>query len=167
MPCSLRWFSSKAKQAKAVGGAARLPRQLGAPGRTARRWIGVGERMAGDTAETNKKRGWSWVVWWSVDDDELQKQVSQYHTLKFHQTTRGLSLILTLISAAISALMIEFSSHERWSYLDSGLLVGLGVFIVRGHRWAMVGAMVLWTVEKTLQLVTTLQSGQTAPFVGI
>ena len=116
-----------------------MPVSLRLTGATARSEAGLDhtgktDEMADGAAPTRKKRTWSWVLWWMIDEAELERQTNQYGTLKIHQSARGQSMLLTLVSALISTLMIELVSHDRAAYLDSVILAALGVFILFGHR---------------------------------
>lgn len=92
------------------------------------------------------------LMWWRINPDEFEKQVNEYDTLKIGQSARGVSFILLILSAVISLAVSYFTSWIESSWLDAFLMVLLGFFIYRGHRWAMIGAMILWTAEKGYQL---------------
>jgi hypothetical protein len=115
-----------------------------------------------------KKRNGSrnWFLWWNIGPYELKEQVEGYKTLKIYQSARGISLLLFIGSAVLTALLTELMTHDRSSYVDVALFVILGVFIYFGHRWAMVLGMVLWTLEKVFQVVMLVRGKQFAnPFM--
>jgi hypothetical protein len=88
----------------------------------------------------------SWLLWWRIDKGDLDKQVAQYDTLRF--PIRKVAAALLLLSATVTMLAIDIDKLDLWSYTDVMLLTILAVFIYFGHRWAMIGAMILWTVNK-------------------
>jgi hypothetical protein len=47
---------------------------------------------------------------------------------------------------------------DEWAFADVGLELFFAVFIYRGHKWAMIGAMIFWTIEKLVQISSALQS---------
>lgn len=98
-----------------------------------------------------------WILWWQMDPDELDKQIHEYKTLKFTQSARGISAILLLISVAATALFVLLLGMTPYAFLDAGAFLVLAFFIAKGHRWAMIAAMVLWTFEKGISLYGQLQ----------
>jgi len=95
-----------------------------------------------------KTKSGSWILWWKIDSDELQKQVDEYNSLKIYQAARGLSLLLFLLSACFSGIMILLNRVPAIAAIDSILFIILGIFMYKGHRWAMIVSMLLWTFEK-------------------
>ncbi len=95
------------------------------------------------------KNNWlSWFLWWQVDNDELQRQVNHYETLKMYQSARGISTILLLLSAGLTSIFILFLNMSPSGFFDVFLFLLLAYFVFKGHRWAMIAAMILWTTEK-------------------
>ncbi len=115
----------------------------------------------------DRKPSLGWIFWWIIDPAELKKQVDHYKTLKITQSARGISLLLFGASAIITALMVEFLNHNRWAYVDSVVFLILGGFIYFGYRWAMILGMVLWTLEKLLQLAPMVRHGVGPSLPGI
>jgi len=104
----------------------------------------------------NKKKSQSifgWLLWWQLDKDELQRQVKEYETLKIYQSARGISLLFLLFSAVATTGFILFLNLDSSNFLDIFLFLILGFFIYKGHRWAMIGAMLLWTFEKLYMFI--------------
>jgi hypothetical protein len=110
--------------------------------------------------EKKKKKGsfLSWLLWWRIDQDELAKQVSEYHSLKITKSIRGQSLLLLIFSACVTTAFIVFSNFPIESYFDVFISILLGYFIYRGHRWAMIGAMLFWSLEKFYIIYEGIQS---------
>jgi len=103
---------------------------------------------------------WQWVLWWRVDQDELQDQVEKYDKLGWFDAARKLSVLCLLLSACVTAIFGIFNRAVAGEYLFEAILFGvLAAFIYRGHRWAMIAAMVLWTIEKAFALITGLAAG--------
>ena len=110
-------------------------------------------------ATERKRRPWFWLLWWQIDPAELDRQVSQYHSLPFYQSMRGISVLCLALSALVTATLAFFrlANVDSTAYLDTATMVVLAVFIFLGHRWAMIGAMIVWTAEKIITLFDTLQ----------
>lgn len=120
--------------------------------------------MAEDVA-TKRRSNRNWLLWWIIDPVELEMQVSQYATLKFYKSARGISLLCTLVSAAITILLIAFKTVPIEGLFDIVVLAIFGLFIYLGHRWASVAAMLLWTLEKVV--VITGGIGASHPNAGL
>ena len=120
--------------------------------------------MPAEEFETKKRS--NWFTWWRIDPEELQRQVSQYDTLKLYQSARGLSVLFLLLSATITAILtgIKLSGFDDINYVDAAISVFLAIFILLGHRWAMLVAMVFWTIEKGNQIFTVFDSSRPQPF---
>lgn len=117
----------------------------------------------GEPATTSKNKPWVWVLWWQIDPAELDRQVSQYDNLPIYRSMRGISVLCLTFSAAVTAASAYFrvANIDATAYFDAATMLLLAVFIFLGHRWAMIGAMVVWTAEKIISLsdtVTLMQS---------
>ncbi len=51
---------------------------------------------------------------------------------------------------AITSAFVFFGSFDLTSFVDVAAFGILALFIYLGHRWAIIGAMLLWTVEKVV-----------------
>lgn len=98
--------------------------------------------------EKAKNNYFNWLLWWQIGEEELKKQVSEYESLKITQAARGISLLLLLFSSIITSIFIFFGYAESFAFIDVAIFLFLGYFIFRGHKWAMVSAMIFWTIEK-------------------
>jgi hypothetical protein len=56
-----------------------------------------------------------------------------------------------LANAALVAGLAAIN-RDPIAFLDPAAMLALAVFVHQGKRWAMIGAMLVWTVEKTLQI---------------
>jgi hypothetical protein len=108
----------------------------------------VGGYMSEPIEKKAKGRNWSWILWWKVDQSEIEDQIQKYGTLNLFKSARGQAVLCLLFSVAATATMILLKSVEISSSVDIGIFVVLAVFIYFGHRWAMLAAMVFWTLEK-------------------
>lgn len=116
-------------------------------------------------AEREQRRARSnWFLWWQLDQDEVRKQAAEYATLKFWKSARAGAVLCLLISIAITSAAAYFGALgvDASSYVDVGLMAFLAIFIAFGHRWAMIVAMVYWTISKILAIVGVVQSGSGA-----
>lgn len=95
-----------------------------------------------------------WILWWRVDHDELQDQVEKYDTLGWFESGRKLSVVCLLFSVAVSVLLTAIKVIPKEAYAEAALFLILAVFIYLGHRWAMIAAMVVWTIEKASTAIT-------------
>lgn len=127
----------------------------------------MSDQAAATKASKKRKASYNWLLWWRIDPTELRDQVDGYDTLKVYQSARGIALLLFIASAILTIAMVELATHDRWAYLDSAIFIGLGIFIYFGHRWAMIGGMALWTLEKLFQLVTMVTTRHIANPIGI
>jgi hypothetical protein len=114
----------------------------------------IGEQMQRpDTSGLNHK--WDWILWWRIDPVQLEEQVRLYDTIGFRSSMRGISVACLVFSMLVTVLMTYFGGMglNASAYVDAGLFGMLAGFIWFGHRWAMVGAMLLWTLEKVAIIV--------------
>ena len=93
-------------------------------------------------------RGVNWVLWWRLDQDELDRQVAEYDVLGITHSARKLSFCLLFFSAVITAALVYALGLRMWGYVDAALLAGLGYLTYRGQRWAILAAMVVWTIQE-------------------
>lgn len=89
-----------------------------------------------------------WLAWWKVEAWELEKEVKEYETASITQSARGVGFILAILSTTLTVVAIMVGALASASYIDAVLLFGFGYFSYRGKKWAMIGMMILWTIEK-------------------
>jgi len=99
----------------------------------------------------------NWVLWWRTDEYELNRQVEEYNTLKTWQSARGISLLLILFSSSVTFLNVLFLVSNSSAFIDTLAFLVLGLFVYKGHKWAMVVAMLLMTIN-SLSLFLETQS---------
>jgi hypothetical protein len=121
-----------------------------------------------DTQPVSDKKGKSsshWLLWWEIGKEELQKQVDGYHTMTMTESARGLSVLALLFSSTLTVLFIAFGGWSSGSYVDVGLFLVLAFFIYSGQSWAMIGAMILWTVEKGYSIYSATTSDGSSGYI--
>ncbi len=116
----------------------------------------------------SKRSALSFILWWRPDPEEIRRQVEQYKTLRLWHSARGISALLCGFAVAVTILFGTLLMN-----LPTGTVIGeaviwgsLGLFMLRGHRWAFLTGMVLWTIEKGFMLVQGAAVGR-APIVQV
>ena len=84
--------------------------------------------------------------------EDLQKQLQGYDTLGI-LSSRGISAALIMFSVVITVLLIIFKILEPAALIEVLIMLGLAWFVYKGKRWAIITIMVLWTLEKALQVI--------------
>jgi hypothetical protein len=93
---------------------------------------------------------------WQITPEELKKQVSEYDTLPFSKSYRKVSAGLLVFSMFLGLLLAVFGMVDLKDVLVSFVLYLLvAYFVYKGSKNALKAAMVLWTVEKGFQIITT------------
>jgi hypothetical protein len=105
--------------------------------------------------EKKKNNGINWILWWQVDQEELKRQVAEYKKLGITKSARGVAALCLLVSVIITTILIVANFLGAEAFLDVFLLSVLAFFMYKGHKWAMIGAMILWTLEKLYMLLVT------------
>ena len=116
-----------------------------------------------ESEKESEKKGhnfWEWLMWWKVEDKEIDEQVKGYTTLGFLASARKLSFALLLFSAAISVLFVYLKLVDPSVWVDITVSLILGFFIFRGHKWAMITAMLFWTFEKFYAILVNYNASQ-------
>jgi hypothetical protein len=108
------------------------------------------------------RRSWSWLLWWRVDQSDLDEQVEKYNSLGVFKTARGQSVLCLLFSVAATIAMVLLKVTDQGSYVDAAVLAAFAVFIYFGHRWAIVAAMTFWTLEKGYLMYLGVTAGASA-----
>ena len=107
--------------------------------------------------KSKKKSSWSW----KIDDVDLKNQVENYKTLKITESYRGISVLIISALLGFSLLLSFFGVYADPSTMIWGIVIYLPIifFVYKGHRWAIVLLMALWTFEKGYQLYEIGQGG--------
>ncbi len=108
---------------------------------------------------SKKEKTTSWS--WKITPEELKEQVENYKTLKITQSYRGVSVMIVGALLLFSLLLSFFGVYSDVTSMIYGLVIYVPIlfFVYRGHRWAIVLLMALWTFEKAYTLYLSVQSG--------
>ena len=99
-------------------------------------------------SKNKQQNPFGYLFWWNIDQDELKKQIENYDQLGMLHSARGVSFLYLLLAVVITVLTIYLKLADVSTLIDAFILLILGLFIYRGHRWAMTGAMIVWTLER-------------------
>ena len=98
---------------------------------------------------------------WKIDEDDLKKQIDGYDTLKVTETYRGSAVLLVgglLTLSLVLAYFGIFTSLEDVLF-SLVLYIPLLFFVYKGHKWAIITLLILWTIEKVFTLIYSVQEG--------
>jgi hypothetical protein len=91
-------------------------------------------------------------LWWRPDSAAVQRQVAQYDSLGIN-SARSMSAILCVLTAVLTAV---FTSGNEGAVMgeriEAGVWLALALFMYRGHRWAFIIGMTIWTLDKGMIL---------------
>lgn len=90
-----------------------------------------------------------------LNETELKHQIDNYNTLSITQSYRGISSLLILFAIVITAILY-FVKFVDLSAIIAAVIIylPLAYFVYRGKKWALIGAMLIWTLDKGFQLIT-------------
>lgn len=94
--------------------------------------------------------------------EELQEQVANYDTLGITKSVRGVASLFIFGSAALTAIAAIFGLIPFDGIYGLIIYLPLGYFVYKGKTWAMVAMLILWTVEKGIQLTAIFAGGNGA-----
>ena len=113
--------------------------------------------MSAEPIAKKRSKKWEWLFWWRISPDELQEQVAQYDTLGWFRSGRKISALLLVFSSVLTVLFattgVLGSSSTIGAYSEAAIFLVLAIFNYRGHRWAFLCAMMLWTLEKGISIL--------------
>lgn len=89
-----------------------------------------------------------WLLWWRIDQDELNKQVAEYESMRMTRSAKGQSFLLLNLTAWLTMAFIVFAHLSAVDLSEALIALVLGYFIYSGHRWASIAAMVFWSIAK-------------------
>ena len=104
--------------------------------------------MGNEDNFSNSKPKWHWLAWWEVDDREIDPQVEGYRTLGWLKAARKLSALMLIGSAVVTVLLFGDVHALMTTLPDAIVMLILAMFIFAGKKWAMIAAMLLWTLDK-------------------
>jgi len=108
--------------------------------------MSIGDQIQRPDGE--RSTAWNWLLWWRINPVDLDEQVRLYDTLPITGSMRGISVLLLAFSCGLTAVLMLVRFVDATALVDIGLMLTMAAFIYFGHRWAMIGAMVIWTLEK-------------------
>lgn len=105
----------------------------------------------------NKKSSWSW----KIEEEDLKNQVENYETLKITESYRGISVLIISALLGLSLILSFAGMYADPTTIFLGLIIYLPIifFVYKGHRWAIIALILLWTFEKVYSLYEVGQSG--------
>jgi len=115
------------------------------------------------TEKHSKKVRYHWLLWWKIEPEELERQVIEYDDSLVLASARGISAELLMLYVAATIIFVCVGWTPARSLVDAIMAFGLAVFVYRGHRWAMICAMVYWTLEQGylfLNSISQVHSGK-------
>lgn len=86
---------------------------------------------------------------------EFENQLVNYYTLGITKSKKGQATLFVLGSVLITFTFAYFNV-VNFDDIILGAFAYLifALFIYKGHRWAMIGAMIMWTADKVYQIST-------------
>lgn len=113
----------------------------------------------------------SWFLWWKIDQNELEKQVREYKSLRMYESYRGIAtliiiswLVLTDLFSLIhwvptNQFMVSLFIYQTIELPALLLYSFLALFIYKGKRWAMLTMMFLATIDRGFALFHSISLG--------
>lgn len=102
-------------------------------------------------------KGWSL----KAEPEEIEHQVRHYATLKMTESFRGVAALtgagLLALGLGLGIALDLLSGSEV--FYNLGIYVPVLIFVARGHRWAMVTMMILWTIEQGYKVISGMSPG--------
>jgi len=105
---------------------------------------------------------------WKISRDELKEQVENYNSLKLTQSYRGISVLITLALLGLSILLGLFGVFGIQEILWGSIIyIPILFFVYKGHRWAIVALIIVWTIDKGSIFIQSVSdgSGAIAPII--
>ena len=108
---------------------------------------------------TKKEKTTSWS--WKMSPEELKEQVENYDTLKITQSYRGVSVLIVSALWLLGLLLAFFGEYSSMGdmFLSLVIYVPLLFFVYKGHKWAIVSLLALYTLEKAYTLYLSVETG--------
>jgi len=102
---------------------------------------------------------------WKISEEDMKTQVENYNNLKITESYRGISALLILGSMILTVVLAKFDVVSYDAVYGAIIHLPLAFFIWKGHRWAMIVMIALWTFEKGYHVYAT--AGESSPIVAI
>ena len=102
-------------------------------------------------------------IWWKIDPIQLEKQVSEYASLKIYKSYRGIAALLIASRILLSELVLLIQWVPNNNFIISFLRRGFGLggllfyllfsfLIFKGKKWAILVMMIIETVNSGFAL---------------
>jgi len=106
---------------------------------------------------------------WKINEADLKNQVDNYKTLKITKSYRGIAILTISALLGFSLLLSFFGVITDPTTMFWAIIMYLPIifFVYKGHRWAIILLMTLWTLDKGYQVIG--QSGgqvEIMPIIG-
>lgn len=110
-----------------------------------------------EQAKAKKKSSWSW----KIDEIDLKNQIENYKILKITKSYRGISVLIVFALLGLSLILSFVGAYVDPTTMFWAIVIYLPIllFVYKGHRWAIIILMAMWTFEKGYQLYEIGQSG--------
>ncbi|WP_413587094.1 hypothetical protein [Bdellovibrio sp. HCB274] len=103
-------------------------------------------------------------TFWKIDPEELKHQVENYDTLPFSKSSHKVSAGIFVGCGTLTAIAAYFGVLQSFSFIDAAIFVGLSWFIYEGKKWAIISAIVFWTLAKVQMIATGANAGTQVVF---
>ncbi len=92
-----------------------------------------------------------------MEETDIKNQIENYHSLKITKSYRGISVLLVSALLALSLLLSFFGVYSDIDTIIYSLIIYIPIifFVYKGHRWAIISLIALWTLEKVYQIYET------------
>ena len=108
------------------------------------------------SGEKGRKGFWGSLFDWRIDPEELPRQIIEYRTLRWTESYRKIAGALWLLTLLVTSTIGQWLTKLTVEEVMTGdtLYAALAIFCFRGHRWAFLVSMILWTFEKVYNVTT-------------
>jgi len=87
-------------------------------------------------------------------EEEFEIQVKDYDSLSITKSKRGQAVLAISFFVCLTLIFAFFDVVPMLDALVAVIVYGiLSIFIYKGHRWAMVSTMFMWTLDKGYQMI--------------
>jgi hypothetical protein len=99
--------------------------------------------------------GSSWLLWWKIGAQDMQRQISGYHSLDVFQSIRGISglCLFAIIGFTIFLQMVFNRAVSLQAAITIAPMLILAIFVLLGYRWAMIGSMLIVSLDKLAGII--------------
>jgi hypothetical protein len=99
----------------------------------------------------------------NIDEAELKNQILNYSTLKINKSYKGISTLVILAISLISVFATFYFGEDvvsiKGACFGIAIYLFIALFIYKGRRWAIILAMIFWTLDKAVYTYQIVQAG--------